>query len=113
MIGEDLGALAALMAGALDTQIAGVQLRRLLVSYKALATNEFRHQPASVFVPGILQVCDLPEIAACVAPRPLNMVSVVDEKCRPLFGEQIASEYGLARNVYAQLGVDSSLMLPS
>ncbi|MGI6609068.1 MAG: alpha/beta hydrolase family protein [Limnochordia bacterium] len=113
VIGEDLGALAALMAGALDTQIAGVQLRGLLVSYKALATNEFRHQPASVFVPGILQVCDLPEIAACVAPRPLNMVSVVDEKCRPLFGEQIASEYGLTRNVYAQLGVDSSLMLPS
>ena len=82
VIGEDLAALAALMAAALDTGISKVQLRRLLVSYHALAVNEFREQPPGVFVSGILQVCDLPEVAACVAPRPLKLVSVVDEFVR-------------------------------
>ena len=80
----------------------------MLVSYHALAVNEFREQPPGVFVSGILQVCDLPEVAACVAPRPLKLVSVVDEKLRPLFYDQVADEYGLTRQVYARFDADSS-----
>jgi cephalosporin-C deacetylase-like acetyl esterase len=111
VIGEDLAALAALMAAALDTGISRIQLKRLLVSYHSLAINEFREQPPGVFVSGILQICDLPEIAACVAPRPLSLLSVVDEKLRPLFYDQVADEYELTRHVYARFDADSSFEL--
>lgn len=68
----------ALCAAALDTRIERLYLAGCLVAFRELVeTENYTHSFAN-FVPGILRVADLPEIAQLAAPRRITVAGAVD-----------------------------------
>jgi hypothetical protein len=61
----------ALCAAALEPAIAGLYLSGHLPSWRSLLDSENYAEPFVNFVPGVLAVADLPQIARSVAPRPV------------------------------------------
>ena len=74
----------ALCAAALDRRITKLYLARHLVSWRSLVEAEDYAYPLANFVPGILSVTDLPEIARSIAPRPVMVAGAVDATGRLL-----------------------------
>jgi pimeloyl-ACP methyl ester carboxylesterase len=110
-IGHGMGGLLALHAAAMDERIAGVVARAALATYRSLILDPTVAYGGEVIVPGVLAHYDLPDIAACVAPRPVSLVGAVDQHKRPLSAEALQEDYGWAASVYRLLGVDEALSL--
>jgi cephalosporin-C deacetylase-like acetyl esterase len=81
---EPLGSLLALMTALYEPDAAAVVARRGLVSFLSVLDDRFLYVPLDVIVPGILEVGDLPDIGAAIAPRPVLMQAPVDGRNRPL-----------------------------
>src|SRR5262249_42756952 len=62
--------VSALCAAAIEPAIAKVYLAGHLTSWRSLLESEEYRETFANFVPGVLAVTDLPEIAKAVAPRP-------------------------------------------
>jgi cephalosporin-C deacetylase-like acetyl esterase len=102
--GKGAGALWALFAGALDKRISGVVAEGGLVSYGTLTeTDRYTHE-TGIFVRGVLQHFDLPQVAAAIAPRPLTLVAPVDAMKRPLPEGQVREAYRFAADTYGKAG---------
>ena len=78
LVGQGAGALWALYAAALDTRIPSVVAERGLLSYRTLAQVDRYTHGAGIFIRGVLNHFDLPQVAAAIAPRPLTLLSPVD-----------------------------------
>lgn len=76
---ESLGPVVALLAFAMDTNVARCATYGLPNSYAAMCTTPYFYHPFGVFVPGILQTCDLADLCAAAAPRPLLLAGSVNE----------------------------------
>ena len=100
VVGQGMGGLLALFAAALDERVATAVCTQSLMSYRALATHEYRAVHPSWFVRGILPVCDLPEIAACVAPRRLVLAAPVDHMRRRVPQAEAEQAFAFTRGVY-------------
>jgi dienelactone hydrolase len=74
----------ALCAAALDKRITRVYLARHLVSWRSLAESENYSAFFANFVPGVLRVTDLPEIARMIGPRGVVVAGAVDATGRVL-----------------------------
>ena len=74
LIGIGLGGPIALNAAALDDRIKGVEARRSVVSWSAVARAPISRGQYSGVVPGVLESYDLPDLAALIAPRPLSIL---------------------------------------
>lgn len=109
--GHTLGGMVALFAAALDPSINEVVAERSLVSYEMLATTEFYHQPPGILVPGILTVCDLPDVSSCVAPRPLTLRNLTDSMGRIVLAADVEEQYGIVRTVYEAFGRSDALTI--
>jgi cephalosporin-C deacetylase-like acetyl esterase len=106
--GRGRGALIVLFAAALEGSIDEVVCEDMLLSYEEIVTHEvYGHHPCS-FVPGILKVCDLPQIAAMVCPRPLRFVRLRDAMNEALSVEEAARPYAFTGAVYAAAGQASA-----
>jgi cephalosporin-C deacetylase-like acetyl esterase len=68
----------ALFASALDRRIERTYLEGGLVTYRSLLDVEEYEQPTANFLPGVLEVCDLPDVAALAAPRRIVAAGGVD-----------------------------------
>jgi hypothetical protein len=69
-----LGTIPAAIAALLTPEIDSVTLQGAARSYAAMVAEKVCYYPASVMIPGILGVTDLPEIyAAAAAEKPLNI----------------------------------------
>jgi cephalosporin-C deacetylase-like acetyl esterase len=104
LVGKGAGALWALYAAALDPRIKSVVAERGLGSYRSLAQVDRYTHTAGIFVRGVLQEFDLPQVAAAIAPRPLTLAVPVDAMKRPL--EQSAAEecYRATAEAYRKAG---------
>ena len=91
----NMGALWALLAGAVDTRIASVAIQGGLASFQMLTTHGRYMQATSQFVPGVLKQFDLPQVAALIAPRPLAILDPTDHMKTPL-------DPGAARQIYSE-----------
>jgi cephalosporin-C deacetylase-like acetyl esterase len=111
VVGEGLGGLLALFAGALDERIGTVFCSRSLASYRELATQEYYAYHPRWFVPGILKVCDLPEIGACVAPRRLILGGPLDHMRRRLTQPEAEAIYARTRAVYKLFDAEDALRI--
>ncbi|MFH1070680.1 MAG: alpha/beta hydrolase family protein [Candidatus Glassbacteria bacterium] len=96
---------ALLHAAAFEPSIAGVALLRGPVSYGALVTNRFYKFDFAGAVPAALTAYDLPDLAACLAPRKLVLAGTLDQMQEPLPEGQAAEQYSFARSRY--LGLDA------
>lgn len=75
---EPMGPTVALLAGMQDTSIRAVLARGGLVSMKSILDSPFVYVPHDFVVPGVLEVGDVTDIAAHIAPRPARVEGLVD-----------------------------------
>ena len=64
------------------------------MSFLSVLEDRFCHIPQDVIVPGILEVTDLGEIAASIAPRPLLLEKLVDGRNKKVSLHIMEKEYG-------------------
>ena len=62
---------------------------------------------ADIFIPGILKHIDLPQVAACVADRPLSLLSPVDAMKRPVTMAEAQETYQWTAKIYEAMGAGS------
>ncbi|PYV15743.1 MAG: hypothetical protein DMG21_14120 [Acidobacteria bacterium] len=80
--GEPMGGLLALLGGLYEDKVCAIAARRGLAAYSSVLEDQFAYVPNDVIVPGILEVADVADIAAALAPRPLLVESFVDGRNR-------------------------------
>lgn len=72
--GRGAAGVAALLAAALDEQVAGVVAEQSVTSWYAITQAKLHEKTAEIAVPGVLQDFDLPDLVNLIAPRPLWLV---------------------------------------
>ncbi|MBM4048578.1 MAG: hypothetical protein FJ279_26040 [Planctomycetes bacterium] len=110
VMGDGVMALAALFAAAFDDKVESVTCDRLLASY--VHPDGFSDQhPMTTFLPNILKLADVPQIAALIAPRPLHIRSAVDGGFRELTPAEMDEAFRYVREAYQRRGADAALRL--
>ncbi len=89
----------ALFAARLDSAIAGLYLANHLVSFRDIVESELYRHPFSNFVPAVLRVTDLPQVARSIAPRPVILAGVVSSEGRPLPIGEVERAYAGGENL--------------
>jgi len=106
--GEREAGLVALIAAALDERVASV--RTLSAPATFVSSSGFSYPP-SLFPPRILEVADVPEIAAMVAPRPLVLENPLGPRAEPLSRGKAEELFSFAREVYRLRGAEGNLVI--
>ena len=75
---EPLGGLLAMLSALYENRVRAVAARSGLVSYLSILDDRFAYVPQDIIIPGILEIGDLPDVAAALAPRPLLLEGLVD-----------------------------------
>jgi cephalosporin-C deacetylase-like acetyl esterase len=104
LIGRGRGALWSLFAAALDRRVLAVVCEDSLLSYGSLTRVDRYLYSADVFVQGILLHYDLPQVAACVADRPLALLSPVDAMENPVTVAAARATYRWTAKIYDAMG---------
>jgi len=101
-----------LHAAAFDPSISAVALIEPLVSYRAIVNNKY-YQPGLIHstVAGALTAYDLPDLAACLAPRKLLMVNVVDHNRKPAPQDIVEQELNIVYKTYAEKNQQKKLTI--
>jgi len=103
--------LIALFASVIEDWINGVILDRSLLSYLSLVGNEGILAPMGIYVFGILQHFDLPQVATLIAPRRLiinRCVSLQGEEMREVDVVECRNTYSLTQRAYEILGYEKN-----
>ncbi len=69
--GRGAAGVAALIAAALDEQVAGVVVEQTITSWYAATQAKLHEGTAEIVVPGVLRDFDLPDLVNLIAPRPI------------------------------------------
>jgi cephalosporin-C deacetylase-like acetyl esterase len=101
VIGHGMGALWALYAAALDDRIQSAVCDNGLLSYRALTSVDRYTQETSVFVRDVLKHFDLPQVAAAVASRRLQVLEPLGPMKTPVARAEADRAYEWTRQVYA------------
>lgn len=107
IIGQEEAGLATLMAAALDDRVCSILVTRVLISYMSIVQSPEYSLALEWFVPGILQHFDIPDIAACISPRPLRIMNAVDasgsilpvDAVRTIYAQRIGHNSAAMRNL--------------
>ena len=99
---EPLGGLLALLGGLYEDNVHAVATRRGLVSYSSILENQFAYVPNDIIVPGILEVGDVADMAAALAPRPLLMENSVDGRNRVVTDASLRDRLALVYQSYRE-----------
>jgi dienelactone hydrolase len=110
-VGVGSGAPIVLHAAALDSRIAETALEGGVISWSAVARTAVTTNQLTNVVPGALQVYDLPDLAALVAPRPLSIRNAVDPAGKPVSQAELEEAYAAARLAYKAAGAEEKLVL--
>jgi hypothetical protein len=94
-----------LHAAAFDTGISKVALIEPLISYSAIVMNRC-YNPVFIHaaVASSLQAFDLPDLAACIAPRELLLVDVTDQQGHRVPPERIEQDLAVVGSAYSAAG---------
>lgn len=101
-----------LHAAAFEDSIRRAALVEPFISYSSIAMNEYyspRLIPATVA--GALTAYDLADIAACIAPRELSMINVVDHNKEKASAEIVEQELSIARSAYSAAEASEKLIV--
>jgi cephalosporin-C deacetylase-like acetyl esterase len=100
LIGTGSGGILALYAAALEPSVASVEAMDPVVSYMEIARARTHAGVIDIVVPGVLKDFDLPDVAALVAPRPLQIVSARDGNGAAVSVTAVQREYRPAAEAY-------------
>jgi cephalosporin-C deacetylase-like acetyl esterase len=106
---EPLGPVLALLAALYDDRVRAVATRRGLVSYVSVLEDRFCYVPLDAVVPGILEVADIPDIVASLAPRGVLLEGLADGRNRALEEPEWRSRLQPALSAYG--GIPSRLLV--
>lgn len=87
--GRGAGGVTALIAAALDPDVAGAGAEQAITSWYAVTQAKIHEGTAEIVVPGVLREFDLPDLVNLIAPRPLLLV----DPRAPGGGRASAEEY--------------------
>jgi len=91
---EPLGPFLTLLTALYEDNVTAVACRGGLVSFSSVLEDRFCHIPQDVIVPGILEVTDLGEIVASIAPRPVLLETMVNGLNKKVNLSTMEKEYG-------------------
>ena len=97
---EPLGGLLAVLGALYEDRVRAVSMRGGLVDYASILDDSFSYVPGDVIVPGILEVGDLPDIMATIAPRPFLLQRPLDGKNRILSQDSLRSSMAPVIDAY-------------
>jgi dienelactone hydrolase len=105
--------ITALFAAALDLQVTSVAVEHTLTDYRNLVEAEDYALPLPYFVYGLLRECDLPDVMAAIAPRPLALVNSAGPNGQQLADSAVRQRVGPALDAYARANAASALRIIS
>ncbi len=111
LLGQGAGGLWAMYAAALDPRIQSVVAERGLISYRSLAQADLCSHSTGIFIRGVLQHFDLPQVAASIAPRRLTLQSPVDPMKRVVPNAAAAEAYRVTVDAYREAGAADSFRI--
>jgi dienelactone hydrolase len=111
LIGLGAMSLPALLAGGLDARVAGVSCDGALVSYVGRDARPWSGVPMGLLAQGILEVADVGQLAAMLAPRPLVLSGAIEPTGGPAAPERIRAAFEFTRLVYGLFGAGELLKL--
>lgn len=111
IVGQGTGGLLALFAAAFDERVSTVVCCQSLASYRLVATHEFHSCQPWTLVHGLLRVCDLAQVAACMAPRRVVLAGPVDHVGRRLAAAEAERVYSWTRQFYRLFGAEDQFVV--
>jgi cephalosporin-C deacetylase-like acetyl esterase len=111
IIGVGRGGLWGLYAAAIDSNVSHCVMLRSLDAYKSLTERRRHNHHFSIYLPGCLQQYDLPQVAACIAPRPLTIVNPVNSRKERRDATEVQREFALASAIYKLRGAPQKLRI--
>ena len=108
---EPLGGLLALFGALFDDQIAAVHVHGGLGSYQSVLATPYVLIPHDAFVPWALRAGDLSDVAAALAPRPLQLAGLVDGQNRRITGKAVQAAYATSQKSYRDAQAESNLSI--
>ncbi len=109
LIGRGNAGPIALHAAALEPRVVALTLENTITSWSDVVRTPLSRDQLANVVPGALAAYDLPDLAATLAPRPLNVRGAVDPAGQPLSREQIVAAYAAVLEAYRGRGAEGSL----
>jgi dienelactone hydrolase len=113
VVGVGPMSLPALLATALDARVAAVACTGCPVSYVAQDGKPWRRLPMGLAVPNILELADVGQLAALVAPRPLHISRFIEPDGEPPSVERVQISFNYCRQIYRLMGAAEKLKLLS
>jgi len=101
----------ALHAAALDARFAALTLKGSIASWASVVAADSTTNQLANAIPGALAVYDLPDLAASLAPRKLNVINPVDPSGKPLTREAAEREFAKVRAAYKAAGAEKNFVL--
>ena len=108
---EPLGASLALLAALYEDDVVAVAAQRGLAGYLSLLEAPFVYAPMDSVVPGILEVGDLADVAAALAPRPLLLAGMVNGRNVRLETSELEHTFRPVTAAFAAAGAAGRLTL--
>jgi dienelactone hydrolase len=109
LVGVGAMSLPALLAAALDSRVASVGCAGCLISFVARGTEPWSGIPMGLLAPNILEVGDIAQLAALVAPRPFLFASALEPEGGLASRERLRSELAFTQAVYKLVGAEGRL----
>jgi dienelactone hydrolase len=109
--GKGLAAVGLLHAGAIDSRLAGVALEESLVSFRSIAETPIHRGVFQAVIPNVLGKYDIQELAAAMAPRPVELMNLRSPLDQPMLLPKVESHYAYAREAYRALGAQTRLRI--
>jgi hypothetical protein len=107
--GEPLGGLLAVLGALYDPSVRTIGVHGGLAGYSSILDGAFTYVSADITIPGFLDVGDLADVAAVLAPKPILLEDLIDGRNRLVPGDQFRSElqpvFGAYSNAPANLSV--------
>jgi cephalosporin-C deacetylase-like acetyl esterase len=98
---EPLGGLLALLGSLYEENVHAVAVRGGLAAYVSILEGAFVYVPNDIIVPGILEVGDVADVAAALAPRPLLLEGLVDGRNQMLAEAELRDRMAGVRQSYS------------
>ncbi|MBN2309257.1 MAG: acetylxylan esterase [Candidatus Hydrogenedentes bacterium] len=103
LVGEGLGGVWALLAGAFDERPAAVLCVGTVPSYELIVQAQYYRCREYFWINGALEEFDLPDLISLIAPRPVTLIEPLDAMLEPLDEARCRDACAGAATVFAAL----------
>ena len=103
--------LPAILAGGIDARVAGVHCQDCLVSFVGRPDKPWSGHPMGILAHRILDLADVGQLAALLAPRPFALASAAEPHGEPAVLERIRAAFRFTQQIYELHGAAVRLKL--